>query len=186
GLTNGVCDRHDGLRTSAYRQESHDGSAASGTRIFGRLCGLSAGKEYSLRRGLGRSTLQLQRKKTCSGSAPAGSFRQGRGAGNGHPENQPGNPRRYGRYNPLPRQFFHESVQKIRLRRLWGVRTASPQFTAKRGSSRLAAFPPNLKHTPTYAKALAVHLAKFNCQNCAVQTSLTVLIELMLYLSKGT
>ena len=45
-----LCNRYDGLRYFANRQESHDGSASSGARVFRPVRGLFVSAEHPLRR----------------------------------------------------------------------------------------------------------------------------------------
>jgi len=51
-----------------------------------------------------------------SNVALACSLRQGRCAPDCNPKDQSGDPRRDGGHNPVAGQFFHESIQKVRLR----------------------------------------------------------------------
>jgi len=55
-----ICDRDDRLRGSTDRQERHDGSTSSGTRILRPVRRLLVSTEHPLRRGFGRSVVQLQ------------------------------------------------------------------------------------------------------------------------------
>jgi CRP/FNR family transcriptional regulator, cyclic AMP receptor protein len=86
-----------------------------------RLCSATAMTDCSVMKIDKKSMVDvLHREHTFSDLfvayfALAGSFRQGRRAPDGNPQDESGNPRGDDRYHPLARQFFHEQVQEVRL-----------------------------------------------------------------------
>ena len=107
-------------RSTIIRVEkaSNGGFAPSGTRICRTLSRLSAHPERSHGSGLGRSSVQLQRKTPRPASPANGQLWSGIKADPAHRENKPRDPCRNDRYNPLASQFLYESVQGPGLYRL--------------------------------------------------------------------
>src|ERR1043166_7977958 len=70
-------------------------------------------RNRSGRGGSGRSAVQFERETPGTDSSAAGEFRQGRNAGAGNSENQPGDPRGDDRHDAISRQFFYEQISAI-------------------------------------------------------------------------
>src|SRR5664280_1277478 len=79
---------------------------------------LSDGSQRSHPGRSGGSAFQFQRKAAGEDSVIAGAVRQGKQAGDGSSEGQPGGIGGDDRHNPVPREFFHESLQKTGVHRI--------------------------------------------------------------------